>query len=184
MQKKNNRSNLLIVSTLCFVLVAGAVLAWLLIFADREPVSETELIIRDDETVRIEQEEERLASGGGDSKNQPGGSDRPEQGESSDGEKSKANAKVTNMTEKDGVLTARGMVSNTTNTDAICVFRFYFPNGDYVDVNSEPLGNPTSVTCSAVSVPINGRKGTWRVTLWYSSETMEGMSTEEPYEVK
>ena len=186
MEKRNTRNNLLIIVMLGLILVAGAVLACLLIFADRGPENGVDMIIRDNETVRQEQEAEKNGNGNssGNSKDQPGGSDRPETVAPDNGEKAVAVVQVTSMVAKDGVFSASGMVNNTTRTDGQCTFGFYAPDGTLTKVDAESLANPTSIACATSSVPLNGKKGIWKVVLWYTSETMEGVSREEPYEVK
>lgn len=186
MEKRKTKNNLLIIIMLGVILVAGVVLACLLIFADRGPINENELVIRDNETVRVEQEEEDAKNGGktSDPKDQPGGSDRADIEEPADGEKIKAYVQLNNIQDRNGMLTARGSVTNVTSASGECAFRFVTPDGEAIEVKAEPLSNPTYITCSAASTQINGRKGTWKVSLWYGSDKAEGWSPEVLYEVK
>jgi hypothetical protein len=122
----------------------------------------------------------------GDAKeSRPGGSDDPsEPVVNPDTNKTQVATMITGVDQVGDVMEVRGMVYSTVDDSGECAIRATAPNGKVQEVTTKVLGNPSSLTCAMVRVPTGGMKGTWKISLNYNSEKVEGLPYDTSFEVR
>lgn len=77
----------------------------------------------------------------------------------------------------DDSLLIRGGINNAAVTDGRCFVRLTSPGGQTTEYSTELLRNAATTDCKTIIIPRSQLpKGNWKVTLHYSSQSLEGVS--------
>ena len=89
-----------------------------------------------------------------------------------------ANVIINDASQYDSNVEVRSYVEGIVETNGTCTITFK-KGSQLVTKTTEPLTNPTYTTCAAISVPVSEfpSKGTWQVTVDYSSTNHKGSAT-------
>lgn len=89
-----------------------------------------------------------------------------------------ANVIINDASQYDSNVEVRSYVEGIVETNGTCTITFK-KGSQSVTKTTEPLTNPTYTTCAAISVPVSEfpSKGTWQVTVDYSSTNHKGSAT-------
>lgn len=83
-----------------------------------------------------------------------------------------------------GTVYIRGGINNAVVSDGSCYALLTGPNGELVRKDTTLLQNPSTTDCKTIAISANElSRGGWSVKLYYSSNSMEGVSDAFPFQV-
>lgn len=97
----------------------------------------------------------------------------------------KATAQMsTSATVSGDMVYIRGGIDNAVVSDGNCYAQLSGPNGESIRKDTTLLQNPSTTDCKTIAIEASSlSKGSWVTKLYYSSNTMEGVSDEASFEV-
>lgn len=92
---------------------------------------------------------------------------------------------VTYVDVSGSTVSIRGGINNAAISEGACFAQLTGPNGESIKQETPLLENASTTDCKTISLNTsNLAKGTWKYTLNYLSDTMEGSSNEASFEIR
>lgn len=184
--KNTKRKKLLLALVILVVVLAGAYAAYSLTLDQNNDSSQKEKTKKtQSKKSNAATSEESTPDSPTDSKNTATNTDRPAPVTTDDETGKKVVQMVASVDSSNNMIYIRGGINNSVEYNGSCFVSLRGPNGQIIRKETTLLQNAATTDCKTIQIDSNELStGTWKFTLNFTSNTTEGSSSENSFEIK